>query len=91
MVLAPVCVCRNILEILTKAVDLNVFLTQTVLTIKLVSGTSVKIHVPELVDKTPIVKLLIISLFALAGLGILETHSAFAVSHLNVRVLSLFT
>lgn len=89
MVLAPACVCRNILEILTKAADLSVSLTQTVPTIKLVLGTSVKILVPELVDRTPNVKLLIISLYALAGPGILETHSDFAVFHLNVRVFLL--
>lgn len=65
----------NIKEILIVAADQNVYLTQTVQEIEHVSEISVKIPVPGLADKTPLVKLSIISQFVNVLLENLEIHS----------------
>lgn len=75
MALVLVYVFKIILEIPTKIVALNVFLTLTVHRIEHVFEINVAIHVPELVDKVQYVKLLIICHLVLVFLVIPAIHS----------------
>lgn len=67
-------VYQNIMEILTKDVDLNVWLIQTVMLTKRAWQTSVKTHVRELVVVMLNVKLLITYQCAHVCLVMLEIH-----------------
>lgn len=86
MVLEHVLVLMNILEILTKDADLNVFSTLIAHQISLVFVINVKIHVQELVVKMLFAKSLITCPLVVVSLDILEIPSDIAMSYkTNVR------
>jgi hypothetical protein len=74
IMLVPAYVYLNIMEILTKDVDLSVWLIQTVMLIKHAWQTNVKTHAQELVAVMLNVKLLTTYQCALVYLVLLEIH-----------------
>jgi len=74
IMLVPVSVYLNIMEILTKDVDLSVWLIQTVMLTKHACQTNVKIHAQELVAAMLNAKLLTTYQCVLVYLVMLEIH-----------------